>query len=258
MSQIQSTVGQAANDQPFGSANTLNDLNLDTFLTLMITELQNQDPLNPLENDQLLTQISQIRAIGASEKLTQTLDSVLLGQNISSATALLGADIQALSDDGERVEGLVERISIEEGKPKLHLELNSRANTFPQSGDLEAGSYRYFVTWEDEAGNLLGVDLTADGPIETTGTDGTDTSIRLSNLPTTTGPKQIFRTDSTGTGDYLLVGELEDGSKGSFVDKLSDDNRTAQVSRGDFQRLPPLRNFTVSLSNVSDIRPPGR
>lgn len=258
MSQIPSTFGVTNPDKPFGAGNTLNDINLDTFLALMIAELQNQDPLNPLENDQLLAQISQIREVGATDRLTQTLDSVLLGQNIASATSLIGADIQALSDDGERVEGIVERVTLDGGKPKLHLELNSRAGAIPTSGNIEAGEYRYRVIWEDEEGNRFGIDLTADGPIETTGTDGVDTAILISNLPTTAGPKQIYRTDGTGSGAYLLVGELDDGDTGSFVDLTADDDRRPVRAPDDFQRIPALRNFTVSLSNVSDIRPPGR
>ena len=69
---------------------------MDDFLDLMIAELQNQDPLNPLENDELIAQISQIREVGATEDLTNTLNAVLLGQNISSATSLIGADVVAL------------------------------------------------------------------------------------------------------------------------------------------------------------------
>ena len=43
------------------TSNSLSDLDLDTFLQLMLVELQNQDPLSPMENDKLLTQISQLR-----------------------------------------------------------------------------------------------------------------------------------------------------------------------------------------------------
>src|SRR6478735_4762857 len=104
------------------SGNAINDLDLNTFLKLMITELQQQDPLNPLDNKDMLNQIAQIRAVGASDKLTKTLDSVLLGQNIASATNLIGADISAITDDGESVTGIVSRISIDKGVPKLHVE----------------------------------------------------------------------------------------------------------------------------------------
>ena len=88
MSQVSSTSNSPANSQPFGAANALNNLDLDSFLDLMIAELQNQDPLNPLENDQLLAQISQIREIGATDRLSQTLDSVLAGSSSASYCSL--------------------------------------------------------------------------------------------------------------------------------------------------------------------------
>src|SRR4051795_13371632 len=106
------------------SGNAINDVDMNTFLKLMITELQQQDPLNPMDNKDMLNQIAQIRAVGASDKLTKTLDSVLLGQNISSATNLMGADISALSDDGQPIEGVVNRVSIDKGLPKLHVQNN--------------------------------------------------------------------------------------------------------------------------------------
>src|SRR5262245_18158883 len=123
MTQVPATNAAAnALDQPFGEHNTLNNLNLDSFLKLMITELQNQDPLNPMDNAQMLEQINQMRQIGATDKLTSTLNSVLLGQNISSATNLIGADVDAVSDDNQKVTGTVSKVSIENGQPKLQLD----------------------------------------------------------------------------------------------------------------------------------------
>src|SRR6188508_2374634 len=102
---IPSTTTSSQSKTP-NAADAINDLDLNTFLKLMITELQQQDPLNPLDNKDMLNQIAQIRAVGASDKLTKTLDSVLLGQNIASATNLIGADISAITDDGESVTGI--------------------------------------------------------------------------------------------------------------------------------------------------------
>src|SRR5437773_10767850 len=103
-----STSTPSAND-------AINNLDLSSFLKLMITELQQQDPLNPLDNKDMLNQIAQIRNIGASDKLTKTLDSVLLGQNIASSTNLIGADVSALTDDGQSITGMVSKISIDKG-----------------------------------------------------------------------------------------------------------------------------------------------
>src|SRR5829696_949442 len=93
------------NKSTSSSVGGINDIDMNTFLKLMITELQQQDPLNPLDNKDMLNQIAQIRAIGASDQLSKTLGSVLLGQNITSATNLLGADISALTDNGQAITG---------------------------------------------------------------------------------------------------------------------------------------------------------
>ncbi|MDP6447576.1 MAG: flagellar hook capping FlgD N-terminal domain-containing protein [Pirellulaceae bacterium] len=98
---------------PEGSTNTGFDaVNVDQFLNLLIAELQNQDPLNPMDNTQMLEQLSQIREIGATESLTNTLSAVVNGQNLSTASSLIGKQINALADDGETVSGVVDRVSV--------------------------------------------------------------------------------------------------------------------------------------------------
>ena len=106
MTQLLPTVTTTANQSSSSSSkptttDAINDLDVSSFLKLMITELQQQDPLNPLDNKDMLDQIAQIRAISSSDKLSTTLNSVLLGQNIASATNLIGADVSALTDDGQ-------------------------------------------------------------------------------------------------------------------------------------------------------------
>ena len=39
------------------TGNAINDIDMNTFLKLMITELQQQDPLNPMDNKDMLNQI---------------------------------------------------------------------------------------------------------------------------------------------------------------------------------------------------------
>jgi flagellar basal-body rod modification protein FlgD len=106
-----------------GNANNdaLRDLDMDEFLKLMISELQNQDPLNPLENAEILQQISQIREIGATGRLTETLEAVLLGQNLTSATTMIGKTVEALADDASTVKGVVDRVTVTNGEPSLHI-----------------------------------------------------------------------------------------------------------------------------------------
>jgi flagellar basal-body rod modification protein FlgD len=258
MTEISSIGTASPTEGAFGSKNTLNDLDLDAFLNLMIAELQNQDPLNPMENDELLAQISQIREVGATDRLTETLDAVLLGQNISSATNLIGAQISALSDDNERVDGMVDRISIANGQPKLHLDLASTAQASTKEGQIETGTYQYRVVWEDQSGTLLGVDplQSKGGSITVGGIPGIDQSIALGNLPLTNVTKQVYRTDNTGQGPLHLVGTIPNGQTGTFLDTAS----VAQMSSKTLTTTPQLvestKGHTVSLNNVGEIKPP--
>ncbi|MHB0955770.1 MAG: flagellar hook assembly protein FlgD [Pirellulaceae bacterium] len=90
----------------------INDVDVDGFLKLMIAEMQNQDPLNPMENSEMMQQLGQMRSIGATDKLTATLDSVLMGQNLTTASSLIGKEISALTDAGSNIEGRVDRVTV--------------------------------------------------------------------------------------------------------------------------------------------------
>ena len=110
--------------QPAGSSGdptSLQGLELDDFFQLMIAELQNQDPLNPLENNEFLAQIATIREIGATTKLGDTLDSLVLGQNLNSGSSLIGKEISALSDDGNEIQGKVDRVTVSGSNVTLHV-----------------------------------------------------------------------------------------------------------------------------------------
>lgn len=108
--------------QSQNSNTPLRGLDLDHFLTLMITELQNQDPLDPLDNAQILQQISQIREIEATSQLRDTLDAVLLGQNLANASGLLNKQVTALTDRGEQVQGPVQRVTVADNQVKLTIQ----------------------------------------------------------------------------------------------------------------------------------------
>ena len=94
-------------------SNGLADVDLDQFLGLLITELQNQDPLNPMDNAQMLEQISQIRQIGSTNKLTDTLSTLAIGQELSMASSLIGKEISALDVNSKDVKGIVDRVAVQ-------------------------------------------------------------------------------------------------------------------------------------------------
>lgn len=108
-----SSIGAPSTSSDAQLAASLNDVDMDEFLKLMITELQNQDPLDPMETSEMMVQLSQMREISSTDKLTDTLDAVLMGQNLTTASSMIGKQISALSNDGIDIEGQVDRVSVE-------------------------------------------------------------------------------------------------------------------------------------------------
>src|SRR5687767_13643868 len=102
-----STAGSAAGNKP----NDLKNLEADQFLQLMITELTNQDPLNPMDNTQLVEQIGQIRQITATTQLSATLAIVPAAQPLTTGSSLLGNEGTARTDQNESVTGVGDRVA---------------------------------------------------------------------------------------------------------------------------------------------------
>jgi flagellar basal-body rod modification protein FlgD len=48
----------------------------DKFMTLLVTQLKNQDPLNPMDNAQLTSQLAQLQTVTGVNKLNDTLESL--------------------------------------------------------------------------------------------------------------------------------------------------------------------------------------
>lgn len=65
----------------------------DRFLKLLVTQLKNQDPLNPMDNAQMTSQMAQISTVDGIEKLNTTLQALMSNANASQsmqAAALVG------------------------------------------------------------------------------------------------------------------------------------------------------------------------
>ncbi len=75
----------------------------DRFLKLLVAQMKNQDPLNPLDNAQVTSQLAQINTVNGIEKLNASIGdlsaSLLAGQSMQSA-GLIGRTVFA---DGNRL-----------------------------------------------------------------------------------------------------------------------------------------------------------
>lgn len=114
-----------------GTTNTLGALGSEDFLKLLIVQLTNQDPFEPVGNDELLRQISSVRDIELStaqtsslEKLTESLGALAGRQQFESVSALIGQHVTGQPDaSGAAPSGVVVGIRFADGaEPVLQLD----------------------------------------------------------------------------------------------------------------------------------------
>jgi flagellar basal-body rod modification protein FlgD len=87
----------AALQTPAKTVQTQNDAgSADRFLKLLVTQLQNQDPLNPMDNAQITSQMAQINTVNGIEKLNTSvsgLSTQFVQMQALQGAALVGHDI---------------------------------------------------------------------------------------------------------------------------------------------------------------------
>ena len=116
-----STVAATSTNSGSSSANPLQTISVNEFTQMLVTELQNQDPTQPMSNSDLMNQVSQIQAIESNQQLTTTLQAVALGQSIASAGSLIGATVTGTDSQGQKVTGTVNSVSIANGSALLNV-----------------------------------------------------------------------------------------------------------------------------------------
>jgi len=89
MTDLMSTMNAKAPTTPTDSV----DADTNKFMTLLVTQLKNQDPMNPLDNAQLTSQLAQLSTVTGVNKLNTTLESLKTSYQSSeamSATNMIG------------------------------------------------------------------------------------------------------------------------------------------------------------------------
>ena len=117
---VQSTTSNSGSKVPGGS----NKLALKTedFIKMMITQLQQQDPMEPAKNEQLLAQMSQIGQLQSSTQLQESLQGIVQQNQIGSAAGLIGKSIKGMDADNNEVGGLVTSVRVTDDGVNLELD----------------------------------------------------------------------------------------------------------------------------------------
>lgn len=102
------------------------ELKASDFIKMMITQLQNQDPTNPAKNEELLAQMSQIGQLQSSTLLQESLQGMVLQNQIGSAGNLIGKNVQGMDDYNNTVRGIVNSVKVQDNSVYLELDNGKR------------------------------------------------------------------------------------------------------------------------------------
>jgi len=97
-------------------------LDKDAFLKLFITQLQNQNPLEPLNNEQFITEMAQFSSLEELNNLNVNFNTMLQLQFVSQAAQLIGRRVEASDPEtGEILQGQVKEVEWKEGTAYLQI-----------------------------------------------------------------------------------------------------------------------------------------
>ncbi|MCD6460356.1 flagellar hook capping protein [bacterium] len=114
-------VGSAANSSSVItnalSSQQGSELGKDDFLNLLVAQLANQDPLDPMDNQDFIAQMAQFSALEQQTNLNGNFEKFLSGNMISQYSSLVGKEVTAVNNTAEEdLKGLVTKLTFEEGK----------------------------------------------------------------------------------------------------------------------------------------------
>jgi len=98
---------------PSSPINTASNIQLD-YMKLLVTQLQNQNPLEPMDNSEMASQLAQFSQLQQLESMNSTFASVLSSTERSYANSLIGKEISFATENetGSRdiTNGIVEEV----------------------------------------------------------------------------------------------------------------------------------------------------
>jgi flagellar basal-body rod modification protein FlgD len=182
--------------------------NFQTFLTLLTTQLKNQDPMSPMDSNQFTQQLvmySQVeQQIDANAKL-DTLISLGQGQNNSYAMSYLGKSVVLTNGQGALSSGTANwtyGLGGAAATTTLTVKDSSGKTVYTAAGETAAGTHNFAWDGKDNNGNQL-ADGTYTLSVASTAQDGSTVTTPVASKGTVSG------IDMSGSSPQLVIGTME-------------------------------------------------
>ena len=110
---ISGVTGTSATNKSAAMASTVsNELGKDEFLKLLVTQLQHQDPMNPMEDKDFIAQMAQFTSLEQMKNMNTSVQ-------ITQATSYIGKQVTWSDATGAEHSGVVDSVKMVSGEPKV-------------------------------------------------------------------------------------------------------------------------------------------
>lgn len=114
----------------------------DRFLKLLVTQMKNQDPLNPLDNAQVTSQMAQLSTVSGINKLNASIESLsgmFQSNQLLQASGMIGRGVLAEGNDLRLAGGkAIGGVELPQAADKVVVTISDRAGNVRQTVDMGA------------------------------------------------------------------------------------------------------------------------
>jgi len=94
-------------------------LSQDDFLKLLIVQMKSQDPLNPKQDTEFISQMTQFSALEQSKSMQKDIAGLRDDQELLQADALIGRSVTLYDGKAGVAAGVVSSVEVVDGTPKI-------------------------------------------------------------------------------------------------------------------------------------------
>ena len=109
------------------------------FLKLLVAQMKYQDPMNPMQGSEFISQTAQLNSVEKLDDINKALTSMLANQSLLGTSSLIGKTVDYMATDGSTKTGTVTSVRFGTGGASLHvIPVNSPAGA--TGDDVTVGS----------------------------------------------------------------------------------------------------------------------
>lgn len=114
-------IGRASNVESSGLNNNVVDI--EEFLQIFLTQLNFQDPLEPVDNREFMAQLAQFSSVEIANRTNENIENLLNVVSVDQSIGLIGKSVELNTQSGP-MDGRVTTIRFVSGNPRITVQLS--------------------------------------------------------------------------------------------------------------------------------------